>query len=145
MTMKKLLKVIQLADAVVRFIETILHVKFINTVLHDMDKGKEGTRGQDDAKRNSMLNMLYAMASLVDMVGTSQFFTKQLWKDVWPDATTREVLSVFITSRLYDHGVYAYYGPYGTAVSDKEHIQSFLKEHSAVLEKYAKWSRGGKR
>lgn len=145
MTMKKFLKVVQLVEAVVRFIETIMHVKFIKTVMHNMDKGKEDTQGKNNVKRDGMLNMLYTMASLVDTVGTSQFFTKQLWKDVMPNATTREVLSIFITSRLYDHGVYAYYGPYGAAVSDKEHIQSFLKEHSAVLEKYARWSRGGQR
>lgn len=140
MTMKKFLKAIQLAEAVVRFIETILHVKFIDAILHDMDNSKEDTRDQDE-----MPKVLDAMASLVHKVGTSQFFTKQLWKEVWPDATTPEVLSVFITSELYDHEVYAHYGPMGLSWSDKRHVSSFLKENREVLEKYAKWSRGGQR
>lgn len=134
MTMKKFLKAIQLAEVVVGFIETILHVKFIGAVMHDMNNDKR-----------EMLHVLDSMASLVDTVGTSQFFTKQLWKDVYPDATTREVLSIFITSELYDHGVYAHYGPKGLLLSDKWHISSFLNEHREVLEKYYKWSRGGQR
>lgn len=112
--------------------------------MHDMNngKGKKGTKGND---KREMLHVLDSMASLVDTVGTSQFFTKQLWKDVYPDATTREVLSIFITSELYDHGVYAHYGPKGLLLSDKWHISSFLNEHREVLEKYYKWSRGGQR
>ena len=140
MTMKKFLKAIQLAEAVVRFIETILHVKFIDAILHDMYKGKEDTQGQGE-----MPKVLNSMASLVHKVGTSQFFTKQLWKEVWPEATVPEVLSVFITSELYDHGVYAHYGPMGLSWSDKRHVSSFLKANREVLEKYAKWSRGGQR
>lgn len=140
MTMKKFLKVIQLAEAVASFIETILHVKFIDAILHDMDKCKGDTQDQDE-----MPKALYAMVSLVHKVGTSQFFIKQLWKEVWPDATTPGVLSVFITSVLYDHGVYAHYGPMGLSWSDKRHVSSFLNENREVLEKYAKWSRGGQR
>ena len=141
MTMKKFLKVIQLAEAVVRFTETILHIKFIDTILHDMNKDKEDTQDKDE-----MPKMLDAMASLVHKVGTSQFFTKQLWKDEMPDTTTPQVLSVFITNTLYDHGVYAYYTPWsGFEESDKQHVSSFLNKNREVLEKYAKWSRGGKR